>query len=98
VLPQRTLIERGYKGAIYQTHGIATPEFIRLGGKDVEGTLFPTQPVVVARTLPADDRRARRRWRSSMHMKRATARARSRSSRATRPACIRASRTRSAAR
>lgn len=54
VLPQRTLIERGYKGPIYQTHGIATPEFIRLGGKDVEGTLFPTQPVVVARDLPAD--------------------------------------------
>ena len=55
VLPQRTLVERGYKGAIYQTHGIATPEFIKLGGKDVEGTLFPTQPVVVARTLPADN-------------------------------------------
>ncbi len=54
VLPQRTLVERGFKGAIYQTHGIATPEFIKLGGKDVEGTLFPTQPVVVARTLPAD--------------------------------------------
>ena len=54
VLPERTLVERGYKGAIYQTHGIATPEFIKLGGKDVEGTLFPTQPVVVARTLPAD--------------------------------------------
>ncbi|KMZ12935.1 Leucine-isoleucine-valine-threonine-and alanine-binding protein [Candidatus Burkholderia humilis] len=54
VLPQRTLVERGYKGAIYQTHGIATPEFIRLGGKNVDGTLFPTQPVVVARTLPAD--------------------------------------------
>ncbi|MFC0397805.1 ABC transporter substrate-binding protein [Paraburkholderia rhizosphaerae] len=54
VLPQRTLVERGYKGAIYQTHGIATPEFVKLGGKDVEGTLFPTQPVVVARTLPAD--------------------------------------------
>jgi branched-chain amino acid transport system substrate-binding protein len=54
VLPERTLVERGYKGAIYQTHGIATPEFIKLGGKDVEGTLFPTQPVVVARTLPSD--------------------------------------------
>lgn len=53
-LPQRTLVERGFKGPIYQTHGIATPEFIRLGGKEVEGTLFPTQPVVVARTLPAD--------------------------------------------
>jgi len=54
VLPERALIERGYKGAIYQTHGIATPEFIRLGGKDVEGTLFPTQPVVVAHDLSAD--------------------------------------------
>jgi branched-chain amino acid transport system substrate-binding protein len=55
VLPQRTLVERGFKGPIYQTHGIATPEFIKLGGKDVEGTLFPTQPVVVARTLPAGE-------------------------------------------
>ncbi len=54
VLPERTLIECGYKGAIYQTQGIATPKFIKLGGKDVEGTLFPTQPVVLARTLPAD--------------------------------------------
>ena len=54
VLPQRELVERGFKGPIYQTHGIATPEFIKLGGKDVEGTLFPTQPVMVARTLPAD--------------------------------------------
>jgi len=54
VLPERALVERGYKGAIYQTHGIATPEFIRLGGKDVEGTLFPTQPVVVAHDLSAD--------------------------------------------
>lgn len=54
VLPQRTLVERGYRGAIYQTHGIATYDFIRVGGKDVEGTLFPTQPGVVARQLPAD--------------------------------------------
>jgi branched-chain amino acid transport system substrate-binding protein len=54
VLPQRELVERGFTGPIYQTHGIATPEFIKLGGKDVEGTLFPTQPVVVARTLPAN--------------------------------------------
>lgn len=52
VLPQKTLIERGYKGRIYQTHGIATWDFLRVGGKDVEGTLFPTGPVVVARQLP----------------------------------------------
>jgi branched-chain amino acid transport system substrate-binding protein len=37
---------------IYQTHGIGTLEFLQLGGKDVEGTLFPTGPGVVARELP----------------------------------------------
>lgn len=52
-LPQRTLQERGYTGKIYQTHGIATYDFVRVGGKEVEGTLFPTQPGVVAKTLPA---------------------------------------------
>jgi len=52
VLPQRTLMERGYKGRIYQTHGIGTLDFLRVGGKDVEGTLFPTGPAVVAKQLP----------------------------------------------
>ncbi|MFZ6657547.1 ABC transporter substrate-binding protein [Undibacterium sp. TJN19] len=52
VLPQKTLIERGYKSQIYQTHGIASLEFLKLGGKDVENTLFPTGPAVVARQLP----------------------------------------------
>lgn len=52
VLPQKTLIERGYKGAIYQTHGIGTLDFLRVGGKDVEGTYFPTGPAVVAKQLP----------------------------------------------
>ena len=52
VLPQKTLVERGYKGQIYQTHGIASAEFLKLGGKDVEGTLFPTGPAVVATQLP----------------------------------------------
>ena len=51
-LPQKTLVERGYKGPIYQTHGIGTLEFLQVGGKDVEGTLFPTGPGVVARELP----------------------------------------------
>ena len=52
-LPQKTLKERGYTGPIYQTHGIGTLEFLQVGGKDVEGTLFPTGPGVVARQLPA---------------------------------------------
>lgn len=51
-LPQKTLVQRGYKGLIYQTHGIGTLEFLKLGGKDVEGTLFPTGPGVVSRELP----------------------------------------------
>ena len=51
-LPQKTLAQRGYKGLIYQTHGIGTLEFLKVGGKDVEGTLFPTGPGVVARELP----------------------------------------------
>lgn len=53
VLPQKTLVERGYKGRIYQTHGIGTLEFLKVGGKDVEGTFFPTGPAVVAKQLPA---------------------------------------------
>lgn len=52
VLPQKTLVERGYRGRIYQTHGIASADFLKVGGKDVEGTFFPTGPAVVARQLP----------------------------------------------
>jgi branched-chain amino acid transport system substrate-binding protein len=50
--PEIALVERGYKGKIYQTHGIATYEFLKVGGKDVEGTYFPTGPAVVAVQLP----------------------------------------------
>ena len=52
VLPHKTLKEQGYKKPIYQTHGISTMEFVRVGGKDVEGTVFPAGPVVVASLLP----------------------------------------------
>ena len=51
-LPQKTLRERGYKGPIYQTHGVANADFLRVGGKDVEGTLLPAGPVLVADALP----------------------------------------------
>ena len=53
-LPQKALKERGYAGKIYQTHGIANNDFLRVGGKDVEGTLLPAGPVLVAAQLPAD--------------------------------------------
>ncbi|WP_310450108.1 ABC transporter substrate-binding protein [Sulfuritalea sp.] len=51
VLPQATLIERGYKGKFYQTHGIANRDFLRVGGKNVEGTLFPVGPMLLAEQL-----------------------------------------------
>ncbi len=53
VLPQRTLKERGYAGLIYQTHGVANPDFLRVGGRDVEGTLLPAGPILVAEQLPS---------------------------------------------
>ena len=51
-LPQITLKERGYAGLIYQTHGVANADFLRVGGKNVEGTYLPAGPVLVARQLP----------------------------------------------
>jgi branched-chain amino acid transport system substrate-binding protein len=51
-LPEKTLVERGYKGKIYQTHGIANNDFLRVCGKDCEGTLLPAGPILVAAQLP----------------------------------------------
>ena len=53
VLPQRALKERGYTGRYYQTHGVANNDFLRVGGAEVEGTLLPSGPVLVAAQLPA---------------------------------------------
>ncbi len=51
-LPQKTLKERGYKGLIYQTHGVANNDFLRVCGKDCEGTWLPSGPVLIAEQLP----------------------------------------------
>ena len=51
-LPQVTLVERGYKGRIYQTHGVANKDFLRVGGKNLEGTVLPIGPILVAEQLP----------------------------------------------
>ncbi len=53
-LPQKSLKERGYTGKYYQTHGVANNDFLRVGGKDVEGTFLPAGPVLVAAQLPAN--------------------------------------------
>jgi branched-chain amino acid transport system substrate-binding protein len=51
-LPQKALRERGYKGKIYQTHGVANSDFLRVCGADCEGTYVPVGPVLVANQLP----------------------------------------------
>jgi len=51
-LPHLTLADRGYKGQIYQTHGAANKEFLKVGGKALEGGILPVGPVVIAAQLP----------------------------------------------
>ncbi len=45
-LPQTELRERGYKGLIYQTHGAASMDFIRIAGKAAEGVIMASGPVM----------------------------------------------------
>src|SRR5262245_49697371 len=45
-LPQTELRERGYQGLIYQTHGAASMDFIRIAGKAAEGVLMTSGPVM----------------------------------------------------
>ena len=52
-MPHKGLVERGYaKGKIYQTHGAASFDLIRVGGADVEGSYVVSGPAVVAGKLP----------------------------------------------
>ena len=52
-LPAKALKERNYTGRIDQTHGVANADFLRVGGKDMDGTWLPAGPVLVADQLPA---------------------------------------------
>ncbi|MFA5664589.1 ABC transporter substrate-binding protein [Castellaniella sp.] len=54
-LPQRELVERGYKGQIYQTHGAANNDVLRVCGKACEGMILPAGPLLVAAQLPDDN-------------------------------------------
>ncbi|CAM2138879.1 branched-chain amino acid transport system substrate-binding protein [Pararobbsia alpina] len=51
-LPERTLKERGFTGKLYQTHGVANNDFLRVCGKDCDGTWLPAGPLLVAEQLP----------------------------------------------
>jgi branched-chain amino acid transport system substrate-binding protein len=55
VLPQATLYDQGYKGRIYQTHAVATDDFIRLGKEKVEGTILAAGSMLVIDDVSAND-------------------------------------------
>lgn len=52
VLPQTTLVERGYKGAIYQSHGAVGKDPLRVGGKAMEGSYAVSGPLLIWDQLP----------------------------------------------
>jgi branched-chain amino acid transport system substrate-binding protein len=54
VVPTRDLRQRGFKGVIYETHGVSSAEFIERGGKDVEGAVFAGEPFIIRGDMPAD--------------------------------------------
>ncbi|PNG47016.1 Receptor family ligand binding region [Variovorax sp. WDL1] len=54
-LPHLTLVERGYKGPVYHTHGVVNDDFLRVGGSRIDGALAPIGPVVVYKDLPEGD-------------------------------------------
>jgi branched-chain amino acid transport system substrate-binding protein len=51
-LPQIELAQRGFKGPVYQTQGVANADYLRIGGKSVEGGYMTVGPVLVAEQLP----------------------------------------------
>lgn len=51
-MPHKGVVERGFKGKIYQTHAAATRDLMRVGGKDVEGAFVVSGPAVIAEQLP----------------------------------------------
>ena len=46
-MPHVQLVDAGYTGRIYQTHGSATDDFIRIGGKKVEGAIMAASMMLV---------------------------------------------------
>jgi len=51
-LPQMQLVDAGYTGRIYQTHGAATDDFIRIGGKKVDGAIMAASLMLVLDQVP----------------------------------------------
>ncbi|MBI4984978.1 MAG: ABC transporter substrate-binding protein [Rhodocyclales bacterium] len=51
-MPHLALVEKGYKGQVYQTHGAPSPAYLKIGGKAVEGGVFVAGPLLEWAQLP----------------------------------------------
>lgn len=51
-MPHMAVVDRGFKGKIYQTHAAASRDLMRVGGKAVEGAYVVSGPAVIAEQLP----------------------------------------------
>ncbi len=51
-LPHTQLVDSGYKGTIFHTHGSATGAFIQIGGKKVEGAMVVGPLLLVIDEIP----------------------------------------------
>ena len=80
-LPQIELASRGYKGLVYQTQGVANNDFLRVGGKSLDGSFMTVAPVLVAEQLPESNPTRSPRSTSSTASRRPTAPDRARCSR-----------------
>ena len=49
--PHKELLARGYKGRIYQTHGVGNSDFLRVVGKDGNGSFLPAGPMLAYEQL-----------------------------------------------
>ncbi len=50
-LPHSTLARLGYRGPQYNTHGVINRDFLKIGGRDIEGVIVPSGPVQVFEQL-----------------------------------------------
>ncbi|OUY08514.1 ABC transporter substrate-binding protein [Acinetobacter populi] len=52
VTPQTALYDRGYRGQMYQTHGAALDQFLKMGGNKVNNTILAASLMLVIDEIP----------------------------------------------
>lgn len=55
VPPQTALYDRGYRGQVYQTHGAALDQFLKMGGNKVNNTILAASLMLVINEIPGSN-------------------------------------------